>query len=143
MAYGERILFRDDRTGRFRSAAKWEKNQFFQVDTLSKGLAQFQFKTSDRMAEVANSFADELVTYAKNNAPWSDRTGEARAGLNAAVFLDDDNLEIDLYHTVEYGLWLEIRWGGKFAIIIPTVEQKGSELFSRMSGMLGDIIYYD
>lgn len=143
MAYGQRILFRDKRSGRFRKAQYYEKNRYFQVDTLSAGLANFQFKTADKMAEYANAFADELLDYARKNAPWSDITGDARAGLQAAVTLEDKSLEIDLYHTISYGLWLEIRWGGKFAIIIPTAEQKGSELFSRMSNMLGEIIYYD
>lgn len=143
MAYGDRISFRDERTGRFRKAAPYERNKHFQVDTLSKGLASFQFKTADRMGEIANKFADELLDYAVKNAPWNDRTGDARGGLQSAVFLNNDDLEIQLYHTIEYGLWLEVRWGGLYAIIIPTVEQKGSELFSRMNDMLSEIIYYD
>lgn len=141
MAYGE-VTFRDKR-GRFRSPKKYEKNKYFEVDTLTEGLANFQFKTMDRMSEIAVEFAGELLDYARQNAPWNDRTGDARGGLSSEVTAENESLEIQLYHTVTYGIWLEIRWGGKYAIIIPTVEQKGAELFDRMDNILGEIIYYD
>lgn len=142
MPFSGRHDFRDDRTGQWRRARTFEKNQHFVVDTLSKGLASFCFKTMDAIADYANEFADELVDYAKEHAPWEDRSGEARAGLNTAVLVDNGELSIDLYHTVSYGIWLEIRWGAKFAIIIPTIEQMGPKLFEKMNGMIGDIIYY-
>lgn len=143
MPYDERIKFRDNRTGQFRRAKPYERNRHFQVDTLSSGLANFQFRTANEMADIAQQFAGELVDYARKNAPWNDRTGDARQGIETEVRLENRSLEIDLYHTIEYGIWLEIRWGGRYAIIIPTVEQKGSELFARMDNMLSEIIYYD
>jgi hypothetical protein len=142
MAYGQG-RFRDNRTGRWRKPLAWEKNRFFQVDTLSKGLANFAFKSANGMAEIANDFADDLVAYAQRNAPWNDRTNDAREGLQSAVTLYNDSLEIDLYHTVEYGIWLEVRWGGKYAIIIPTIETMGPKLFDGMNNLFGEIIYYE
>lgn len=135
--------FRDQRTGRWRRPLPYEKNKFFTIDTLSRGLASFAFKSMDRMGEVSNDFADELVDYARSHAPWNDRTGDARLGLESAVLLTDDSLLVELYHTVEYGIWLEVRWGGRYAIIIPTIETLGPRIFERMQGMFGDIIYYD
>lgn len=136
------INFRDAR-GRFRKPFRWEKNQFYVVDTLSEGLAKFCFKTTNAFGDYAQEFANELVDYARDNAPWDDRTGDARAGLEGEVVLTDDNFEIDLLHTVEYGIWLEIRWGAKYAIIIPTIETMGPRLYEKMNGMLGEIVYYD
>jgi len=143
MPYGKRIKFKDERTGRFRRPQPYERNRHFQVDTLSSGIANFQFRTANEMADIAGDFAEELLEYARANAPWSDRTGDARGGLDYEVSLRNESLEVSLFHTVDYGIWLEIRWGGKFAIIIPTVEQKGSELLARMDNMLSEIIYYD
>ena len=134
--------FHDRRTGRFRKAAAWEKNRFFRVDTLSRGLANFTFKTLDQIADDANEFAAEMLKYAKNNAPWTDQTGDARAGLDTAVTLDNDTLEVFLFHTAEYGQWLEVRWGGKYAIIIPTVETMGTKLLAKMNNTIGEITYY-
>jgi hypothetical protein len=135
--------FRDIRTGRYRKAAHFEKNKYFKIDTLTRGIASFVFKTLDHMTVPVEDFANDLVTYARDNAPWQDRTGDARAGLIADVTIDNEELIIDLTHTVDYGIWLEIRWGGKYAIIIPTVETVGPRIFDHMQGMLGDIIYYD
>ena len=142
MGYSDNIQFRDTRTGRFRKAAPYERNPHFKIDTLSKGLASFVFKTLDAAGEAANSFADGLLHYAQTHAPWEDRTGDAREGLQTAVLLDNESLEVDLYHTVEYGIWLEVRWGGKYAIIIPTIETMGPRIYDQMRGMLGEIVYY-
>ena len=143
MAFGDKVNYRDTRTGRFRKARNWEKNRYYQVDTLSKGLAQFCFKSADRAGEIAQEFAEELVDYARTNAPWTDRTGDARAGLVAEVLNENNNLQVTLQHTVSYGIWLEIRWGARYAIIIPTMETMGPKLFRKMNDMFSEIIYYD
>lgn len=143
MAYGDKVTFRDNRSGRYRKPLHWEKNRYYQVDTLSKGLANFSFKSANRMGEFAQEFADDLVKYAQDNAPWEDRTGMAREGLNAEVSLENESLEIVLQHTEEYGIWLEIRWGAKYAIIIPTIETMGPRLYDKMNDMFGEIIYYN
>jgi hypothetical protein len=143
MAYGDHVKYRDERTGQYRKARNWEKNRNFQVDTLSEGIANFAFKSANRMAEIAGEFAEDLLNYARDNAPWDDRTGDARRGLEYEVSLYNESLEVDLFHTVEYGIWLEVRWGGKYAIIIPSVEAMGPKLFDKMNDIFGDIIYYD
>lgn len=143
MPFAGKHDFRDIRTGQWRRARTYEKNRHFVVDTLSKGMASFMFKTMDGMAEKANDFADELVQYAQEHAPWEDQTGDARNGLQSAVLVENGELSIDLYHTVEYGIWLEIRWGAKYAIILPTIEQLGPKLFDKMEGLIGDIVYYE
>jgi hypothetical protein len=82
---------------------------------------------------------DELLTeaanmqdYAQQNAPWADRTGEARAGLTAEVDSDKGNVYVSLFHTVDYGQWLEVIQNGRFAIIMPTLEQFANEIFDRV-----------
>lgn len=117
---------------------------FFKTSTLQKGLAQFEIKMREHMEEIANDFAQELVDYARSHAPWEDRTGDARAGLDSAVETGrGQNLVVSLFHTVDYGIWLEVRWGAKYAIIIPTVEQKGPELLAKMERMMDRITFYD
>lgn len=136
-----RVLFRDNRTGRWRSPASYERNRHFTIDTLSRGVANFTFKTMDRIAEIAQDLAQELVDYAQTNAPWEDRSGDARSGLEAGVNVENGQFDVELYHTVEYGIWLEVRWGGRYAIIIPTIEAIGPKLFAKMNNMLEEIWY--
>jgi hypothetical protein len=106
-------------------------------------IAQFAFKTEERMAEIAQDFAGELLAYAVENAPWEDQTGDARAGLSSEAYADNNHIGVDLFHTVEYGIFLELRWGAKYAIILPTVEKMGSKLLNMMEGICSEIIYYD
>lgn len=76
--------------------------------------------------QLLEEIAESMQEYARTNASWEDRSGEARSGLTAEVV--DEGLfqnSIVLYHTVDYGIWLEIRWNGQYAIIIPTIEHYG------------------
>lgn len=76
------------------------------------------------VGEAAESLKDEMVDYMKKNAPWSDESGNARRELQGIVVWDDeDHFTIMLGHgkDIYYGIWLEVRWGGRFAIILPTV----------------------
>ena len=68
--------------------------------------------------------ARQLEDIMKANAIWQDITGEARNGLTATAYNDGGSVEIQLYHTAEHGIWLETIQNGKFAIILPTLEQE-------------------
>ena len=77
------------------------------------------------------SMVDDVVAYAQENAIWADRTGAARAGLEAAVSEEGDDIYLELYHTVEHGQWLETIQNGRFAIIMPTLEIFAPRIFAR------------
>lgn len=110
--------------------------------SLAFGLRNYPRKTRDRIAEIMEEFAEEALSYMQENAPWEDQTGDAREGLGAAVEELGSMLSLILYHSVDYGVWLEVRWGGRYAIIIPTLETMGPELMSRLEGITEDIVYY-
>lgn len=74
-------------------------------------------------ADVFDRYANEVETYARTNAPWSDRTGDARSGLGTETMANEGSLTLELFHTVDYGLWLEHIQNGHFAIIMPTLER--------------------
>ena len=92
--------------------------------------------------QIGKEFEDEapkVESYMKRNAPWNDVTGAARAGL-AAEFIGDRFVErsaIRLSHGVPYGIWLEIKNAGKYAIIVPTLVDEGGRIMEEMSGLLG------
>jgi len=75
---------------------------------------------------IANSMdmsGNELEDLARVNAGWEDRTGQARAGIRHGVENNNGVIVLTLYHTVEYGLWLETIQNGRFATLMPTLEQ--------------------
>lgn len=65
----------------------------------------------------------EMENYAKDNRPWTDRTGEARRRLYAVAETSVKDIKIRHGHGVEYGVNLETSHGGKYRIIAPTVER--------------------
>lgn len=73
--------------------------------------------------------AQEILAYAKANAPWTDRTGNARNGLDVDVYHSNGEVVLDLFHTVDYGQWLETIQSGDLAIIMPTLERFAAEVF--------------
>lgn len=98
-------------------------------DTLTPGLKAFPPKLDAQVAQTVDYFAVRSESYMKENAPWTDRTGNARNLLHATAFHEPPVRHgISLAHGVPYGIWLEVRFEGKNAIINPTLEQVGPEL---------------
>lgn len=86
--------------------------------------------------DVAEPFAKDLETFAKANHPWQNRTGAAERELKGSVTSDAKQVVITLAHGVDYGVWLEVRWAGKYAIILPTLESNYGELMQRLSHLI-------
>lgn len=93
---------------------------FFGADTLTPLLISTDIKEEARVA--LKEMAPHILDYAQTNAPWSDITGAARKGLEVDVSEEEDVVVLTLYHTVDYGLWLEVIQSGKWGIIMPTLE---------------------
>lgn len=85
---------------------------------------------------VVQEKAAEMEEWAKANAPWTDRTGVARAGLHATVEENGQIGSITLAHGVDYGLWLEIANQGRFAIIAPAIDYWGPRIMGELQHML-------
>jgi len=107
-------------------------------DSLTPRLLAFPVVLDLAIEERLEELATQVEEYARANAPWADRSGSARQGLTAE-HVDGGAFQhaIVLYHTVDYGIWLEIRWNGQYAIIIPTIEHFGPEVMGGLVGLIG------
>lgn len=98
--------------------------------------------------------ASDAQSHARANAPWTDRTSNARNGLMAQPFKTAGGLGRDaagrfsrssgvygfvLFHSVPYGIWLEVRFSGRYAIIEPTIRKVGPETLMLVRNLLGRI----
>lgn len=92
-----------------------------------------------RVAATMEFFAPQVETRMKTNAPWTDQTGNARQGLAARAFREGDVHGIDAFHQVPYGIWLEVKYSGKYAIISPTVQEMGPQVMAALSTLLEEI----
>lgn len=107
---------------------------------MARALAQYGDKVLTAVQMVAEKIAqDHLQPEMRANAPWEDRTGNARSGLFAAVVREAARDIVVIYlshgHTVYYGVFLELARGGKYAIIMPTLERN----LPRIKKMLDDL----
>lgn len=85
---------------------------------------------------IAYEQAEKMEQYAKANAPWTDRTGDARERLHATVEETGPIGTIVLSHGVDYGLWLEIANGGRFSIIPQTIDVFGPQVMRSLQNMI-------
>lgn len=100
----------------------------FRLDSsaLEKGLERLSSKADDAIRMYAETGGQKMVDAAKENRKWTDRTGQARARLNSSVATISSGYRIYLAHGVDYGIWLELAHGKRFAIIPQTIEYVGT-----------------
>lgn len=103
-------------------------------DTIGVHLAIRVAETAVRAEAAMREGQSELEDYAKRNAPWNDQTGNARAGLNASVGVEGGEIVLNLAHSVDYGVYLELKDDGKYAILLPTIEALGPQILQRAGG---------
>lgn len=89
------------------------------------------------LVDYLNKNAAEILERMKREAPWTDRTGEARRQLISQVVVDGAQVSLYLAHGVEYGKYLELRWGGRYAIIGPTIARVGTEVMAGIRTKMG------
>jgi hypothetical protein len=94
----------------------------FLRNSMAEGIAIASVEVPHHLEEEVLNVATEALDYARDNAPWADRTGDARNGLDVDVRMEGDVIVWEMSHGVDYGLYLETRWNGKYAIIMPTLE---------------------
>lgn len=86
---------------------------------------------------LALSWVSTLESYAKSNARWDDRTGNARQALYVSVHSSDDTTAIYLSHGVDYGVYLELLHQGRFAVILATLEAHYKPIQDSYRRMMG------
>ena len=109
-------------------------------DSLTPRMLALPIVVDEAVEQLLERIAASMQEYARTHASWEDRSGEARAGLTAEVV--DEGLfqnSIVLYHTVDYGIWLEVRWNGRYAIIQPTIEHYGPIVMAGLGTLFGTI----
>lgn len=105
---------------------------------VAQNMTAYGGKVIEAIEAVAKYFEPILESYAKQNAPWTDRTANARQSLHSfSQRLGNEAVELYLSHGVQYGIYLETRWSGKYAIIWPTLEAHIPQIRSMLQGIFG------
>lgn len=110
----------------------------WEVDSLTPGLEHFEGRLHLMMKGFFQYEESKVQDFMRTSAPWTDRTGNARQGLFAKAFGDGrtNTHGIICYHTMPYGVWLEVKNSGEYAVIVPTIQQEGARIMQGLNGLL-------
>lgn len=98
----------------------------FDLSGMIAGLSNLESATDKAIRVYAEQGALQLQNFAKENRKWTDRTGQARQRLHGYVGDIPEGYRIFLAHGVDYGIWLELANGKRFAIIPDSIRYVGT-----------------
>jgi len=124
---------------------------------LNPAIAAYGNKVKAAVVAVAQFIGARMENYAKANAPWTDRTANARQGLfyavdaegggevsgsanlggqeSEAISAAKDVVALYLSHSMTYGRFLELSNAGRYRVIMPTMEAHYNELVQMLKGI--------
>lgn len=107
-------------------------------DKLQKAIELYGRRVVMAILAGAQYIATKAEADMRQQAKWTDRTGNARAGLTSKAvgggardqgrFTSQNSVIIYFIHKVEYGIFLELSYGGRYSIIIPTMQKSIPEV---------------
>jgi hypothetical protein len=108
-------------------------------ERMAQAVSEYGERVLVAVAAVAGRMATIMQNSAKSNAPWTDRTGNARSGLFGTVETAQNMVIIYLSHGVglDYTVWLELAHSGRFAIVMRTIESHLPELKQMLDDIFG------
>jgi gamma-glutamylcysteine synthetase len=94
--------------------------------------------------------------YARDNAKWINRTGDARRGLRGGMYKEGQDIFAYIKHSMEYGIYLELKGSkiktamsflsgaqymelaedGKYAILGPTRDKFAPEVYKQADRLM-------
>ena len=109
----------------------WESGRS-PVEAWTKMFDAYHYKLAMGLLSIAHRRAIDIQNWMKTNAPWTNRTGNARAGLSVDVYAASTVIMLVLTigrhpegGTLHYGKYLELAHGGQYAIVGPAVDLWG------------------
>ena len=93
---------------------------------LATAIERYGDRVLQAVTAIAQYVATQMQNDAKSDAPWTDRTGNARTGLFGTSEADFARKVVTIYlshgATIDYGVWLELANSGRYAVIMRTMQ---------------------
>lgn len=103
---------------------------------ISNGITRYQQLVTQGLELIAQDYGARMERWAKLNRQWLDRTGAARSGLHYRIEKKGDRIRLYFSHGVDYGENLETVSGGKYAIIMPTLQRFAPQIMNKLRSFL-------
>lgn len=84
---------------------------------VAQNLGEMSERLKAQLQVLGQATGQKIQAYAQENAPWTDRTGDARQRLKYNSEINDNGLTISIFHQMEYGIYLELCNNEKYAIL--------------------------
>lgn len=113
----------------------WDADEL--VSALNNLGRAFTSKEYGGLLMLMQTAASKMESWAKQNAPWTDRTGQARQRLTGQAYWENANIVVAaIAHQVDYGIWLELAHQRKYAILEKTIEEHRGEIEDAVTTLL-------
>jgi len=120
------------------SDLKIEWNAEELVSSLKNLDRAFTSKEYGGLLMLMQTAASKMESWAKQNAPWTDRTGQARQRLTGQAYWEDSSIVVAaIAHQVDYGIWLELAHQRQYAILENTLDEHRGEIEDAVKTLLG------
>lgn len=124
--------------GKGKGGIKWKG-----LDELRTNISKMPNSTGRVLTAITQYHAASARSHMKANASWTDRTTNARNGLDAQAFgpagRKFGEYGIVLYGQVEYQIYLETKFDGRYAIILPTLQLEGVAMMKTVADLFSQI----
>lgn len=107
--------------------------------TLQGNVKALPAKVDRALAAAVEFAATKSESYMKQNASWTDQTSNARNALHTIPFHEGRSHGYHLAHGMPYGIWLEVRWDGRYGIIPQATQEGGMMVMSLMTKLLAGL----
>ncbi len=107
------------------------------IDTsaLNRQLERIGRDIAPTIETVLMDIAGQMESDAKRDAPWTDRTGNARRTMKGFVATEDDtSLLVGIAGYMSYSPDLELRYGRRYAILVPTLDRYSPDIMNTIAG---------
>lgn len=106
------------------------------MSDMVKKMAEHESKLQKAVLLYGETCGLKLEAEAKEEAPWTDRTGNARNSIRGGADPYADGAKIYLSGNMEYSKWLEIANDGDYAILEDTVSSNAEGILKGLNKIL-------
>lgn len=104
---------------------------------VNRNLMEWAERQKAALFALAQSYAAKMEAEAKQDGPWTDRTGQARQGLAGGVEDRGDALVVYVAHTAHHGVYLELAMQQRYAILEPVAKRTAPQFFEEARQVVG------
>ena len=103
---------------------------------IAAGIERYKQLVNQGVELIAQDSGARMERWAKLNRKWLDRTGNARSALHYRIEKKGGRIRLYFSHGVNYGENLETVSGGKYAIIMPTLQRFAPQIMNKLRSFL-------